>query len=306
MIAFVIALLLWLVPALVLQIILVLHHNKLKMASPAILWLVPYVGAVLTGQELWAERKDRVSREIGLEGFDVTEVRYKHIDIEDRSNEDITVPLEEAIVVDESPVRRRLIVDVLNRHPEDNVSLLERASRTDDTEVSHYATTAMTGIQSGYEARIADLESAYKEQKNSDILRSLRNELMRYIESGLVFGRVLYTYEEKLDDVLTELLQEFPGRRHYHRDWVENRVRMGRLDGVVEELEKDLNEWPDYMPFYRSYGDYAQAVGDSHLMQEVIKRAESSNAYFTRDDHDWIRFWEEAETQIGSGPQEGE
>ena len=37
MIAFVIALLLWLVPALVLQIILVLHHNKLKMASPAIL-----------------------------------------------------------------------------------------------------------------------------------------------------------------------------------------------------------------------------------------------------------------------------
>ena len=306
MIAFVIALLLWLVPALVLQIILVLHHNKLKMASPAILWLVPYVGAVLTGQELWAERKDRVSREIGLEGFDVTEVRYKHIDIEDRSNEDITVPLEEAIVVDESPVRRRLIVDVLNRHPEDNVSLLERASRTDDTEVSHYATTAMTGIQSGYEARIADLESAYKEQKNSDILRSLRNELMHYIDSGLVFGTVLHTYEEKLDGVLTELLEKFPGRRHYHRDWVENRVRMGRLDGVVEELEKDLNEWPDYMPFYRSYGDYAQAVGDSHLMQEVIKRAESRNAYFTRDDHDWIRFWEEAETQIGSGPQEGE
>ena len=261
---------------------------------------------MLTGQELWAERKDRVSREIGLEGFDVTEVRYKHIDIEDRSNEDITVPLEEAIVVDESPVRRRLIVDVLNRHPEDNVSLLERASRTDDTEVSHYATTAMTGIQSGYEARIADLESAYKEQKNSDILRSLRNELMHYIDSGLVFGTVLHTYEEKLDGVLTELLEKFPGRRHYHRDWVENRVRMGRLDGVVEELEKDLNEWPDYMPFYRSYGDYAQAVGDSHLMQEVIKRAESSNAYFTRDDHDWIRFWEEAETQIGSGPQEGE
>ena len=77
------------------------------------------------------------------------------------------------------------VVDVLNRHPEDNVSLLERASRTDDTEVSHCATTAMTGIQSGYEARIADLESAYKEQKgNSDILRSLRNELMHYIDSG--------------------------------------------------------------------------------------------------------------------------
>ena len=301
MIAFVIALLLWLAPALVLQIILVLHHKKLKMASPAILWLVPYVGAVLTGQELWAERKDRVSREIGLEGFDVTEGRYKHIDIEDRSNEDITVPLEEAIVVDESPVRRRLIVDVLNRHPEDNVSLLERASRTDDTEVSHYATTAMTGIQSGYEARIADLEAAYKEQKNSDILRSLRNELMHYIDSGLVFGTVLHTYEEKLDGVLIELLGEFPGRRHYHRDWVENRVRMGKLDGVVEELEKDLTEWPDYMPFYRSYGDYAQAVGDSHLMQEVIKRAENSNAYFTRDDHDWIRFWEETEAQTESG-----
>ena len=54
MIALVIALILWLAPALVLQIILVLHHKKLKMASPAILWLVPYVGAVLTGQELWA------------------------------------------------------------------------------------------------------------------------------------------------------------------------------------------------------------------------------------------------------------
>lgn len=296
MIALVTAVLLWLVPALVLQIILVSHNKKLKMLSPAILWLVPYVGAVLTAQELGAERRDRVSREIGLEGFDVTEVRYKHIDVEDRSNEDITVPLEEAIVVDDSPVRRRLIVDVLNRHPEDNVSLLERASRTDDTEVSHYATTAMTGIQSGYEARISELQAAYKEQKNSDILRSLRNELMRYIESGLVFGRVLYTYEEKLDDVLTELLQEFPGRRHYHRDWVENRIRMAKLDGVVEELEHDLNEWPDYMPFYRSYGDYAQAVGDSQLMQEVIKRAEASNAYFTRDDHDWIDFWEDRET----------
>lgn len=293
MIAFVIALLIWLVPALILQILLIRNHRKLKMLSPAILWLVPYAGLVMTAQELWAERKDRVSMEIGLEGFDVTEARYKHIDVEDRSNEDITVPLEEAIVVDDSPVKRRLIVDVLNRHPENNVSLLERASRTDDTEVSHYATTAMASIQSGYEGRIADLDAAYSDQKNPDILRSLRNELSQYIGSGLVFGRVLYTYEEKLDTVLAELLDLYPGRRHYHRDWVENRIRMGKLDGVVEELEKALREWPDYMPFYRSYGDYAQAIGDSNLMQEVIRRAEASNAYFTRDDHDWIDFWED-------------
>ena len=69
--------------------------------------------------------------------------------------------------------------------------------------------------------------------------------------------------------------------------------------------KRTLMSGPTTCPSIEATGDYAQAVGDSHLMQEVIKRAESSNAYFTRDDHDWIRFWEEAETQIGERAPRG-
>ena len=77
-------------------------------------------------------------------------------------NDRDVVPLEEALLLNDSSRRRELIMNVLNDNPGEYVELLKQARMNEDVEVVHYAITAMVELSKEYDYRLQKIEKIYE------------------------------------------------------------------------------------------------------------------------------------------------
>lgn len=83
-------------------------------------------------------------REQTLEKLHINEEIHKSILVADDEGEDTVVPLEEALLVDSPAQKRKLILSVLTDDPAGYYDLLQQARMDNDSEVVHYASTALS------------------------------------------------------------------------------------------------------------------------------------------------------------------
>jgi len=260
---------------------------------PVIL-LIPVVGPLIYLERVWMEEREKAGKkQIDLEKMEIDDVRYARIDHVQSNNESITVPLEEAMEINESRVRRSLIMDILRRDPDSYLTVLERASLSDDTELSHYATTSMMGIQSRYEKEIGDMEKL-REQFPDHVgledkyIRTLR----KYIDSGMISGQVKKVYQGKLDGALKKMLNLDPGRKAAWYESLMNQIQMGETDGVEKTIVDLIQRWPEEQRGYQVYMALAEKLKDPAMAAKVIEWAKDENVYLTREGKNWLEFWQ--------------
>ena len=82
----------------------------------------------------------------GLQELKVEDQEQRNILVDDRTDYANTVPLEEALIVDNPRQRRNLMLSILNENPGQYANLLSQARLNEDVEVVHYAATAMAQI----------------------------------------------------------------------------------------------------------------------------------------------------------------
>ncbi len=254
---------------------------------------LPIVGILILVDQIYVEKKQKsATKEIGLEKMTIDEIRYKRIDHNDSRDQDITVPLEEALVVNDAQTRRKLMIDILQKNPEENIGLLKSASATDDTEVSHYATTSMMSIQSRYEKQISEAEEAYRMlPESASAKRGYRRALKQYIDSTLITGNVLNIYQQKLKTVLIELMELYPDYKAYILEYLECRIALKETDGLEKEIESAMQRWPEEFGLYPIYVDYLQVTLQGERIPGALKRLKESGIYLHAEERQWFEFW---------------
>lgn len=108
-----------------------------------------------------------------MEPFRVDDELHRSIRVESRENAASTVPLEEALLLDSAEQRRKLILSVLTDDPVQYYDLLEQARLNDDSEVVHYAATAMAQISKQADAALQRLRSAAARKDGAELARWL-------------------------------------------------------------------------------------------------------------------------------------
>lgn len=93
----------------------------------------------------------------GLEQMRVDDEERRSILVEERADFANTVPLEEALIVNDSSQRRSLVMSILNDNPSRYIDVLSQARLNEDVEVVHYAATAMAPDQRQRRSYIAAL-----------------------------------------------------------------------------------------------------------------------------------------------------
>lgn len=83
---------------------------------------------------------------LGLEQMRVDDEERRSILVEERTDFVNTVPLEEALIVNDPRQRRSLVMSILNDNPSRYIDVLSQARLNEDVEVVHYAATAMAQI----------------------------------------------------------------------------------------------------------------------------------------------------------------
>ena len=83
---------------------------------------------------------------------------YRSIHIKPDDGVKETVPVEESLLFNPAVKRRKLLLNVLSQKASDYVSVLRRAGINDDTEVVHYAVTALVELRNEYTLRFDRME----------------------------------------------------------------------------------------------------------------------------------------------------
>lgn len=280
-------------------VFLLMRTGRLKSQSAVLtaVIFVPVCGLVILYIEECRERKLlNISRQLGLESFKISDVRYKRIAVDDDSDKDITVPLEEAISVNDASIRRRLMMDILHRNPEEYIELLQMTRTADDTELTHYATTTMMEIQNRYEAEIHDISKEYRDNPGDvGSLKRYRRLLQKYIDSGLISGRILEIYRRQLDSVLRELCRKAPDNSRYYKDYIRNRLALGSTEGLEKELIEMLDRWQDDESVYQIYVEYLWDKGRGSEIPRVLQQLKDRAVYISGNGRAWLKFWEKRE-----------
>ena len=278
-------------------IFLLMKQGKIKSSMvvyPAVV-LVPICGLVLLVIEEYRVRNTTPKeRQVGVESFKISDIRYKRIEVDDDSNETITVPLEEAISVNNASVRRKLMMDILHRNPEEYIELLQMTRTADDTELTHYATTTMMEIQNKYELEIHKLSEEIKENpKELQVLKKYRKVLLKYIDSGLISGKILEIYRAQLDDILRKLCEMLPENRVYFQDYIRNQIALGKNDNIDGQIMDMINRWPDEVQVYQIYVEFLWKSNRGDEIPGVLNRLKEGNVYLSSEGKAWLEFWEQ-------------
>lgn len=208
-------------------------------------------------------------------------------------DDELTVPLEEAMTVNDPAVSRKLMMKLLHTNPEQYVELLKKVTLSDDVELTHYATTSMMEIQSRYEDRIGRLLEEVKENPDdTDALVRCRNQLRAYIDSGLISDTILMQYRQRLEEVLDSLCRLQPGAVRYEFEYIENSIRLGRTNNIEKRLAVLREKLPQDARVYRLYVEYYYCTHNGDGIAGALKKLKERGIYLDNAGKQWLAAWE--------------
>jgi hypothetical protein len=176
-----------LVLALVYSLLILKRISRLRKEFIIPLFFVPVFGILSAiAIELINTRKKQVLQTLDLHKFTLNDDIYWKT-IRNRKDDQNIVPLEEAMIINDEKVRRKLMLDALFDDPKKYLDVLMIARNNEDIETAHYATTTIAKIQREFQLEIQKLTVELEENPgDQDILDQIILAHEKYIESGIL------------------------------------------------------------------------------------------------------------------------
>ncbi len=249
----------------------------------AVCVLVLEGGALAFGDDL---------RESTLEALRNNDRVHRQLLVEGREADSRTVPLEEALIVDPSHERRRLMLSILNDDPEGYISLLKDASLNDDGEVAHYAAAAMSQITKEADVKLQRLEQAYAaDPSNTGALNEYCDYLEGYLNSGLAEGKAAQLQLDQYARLLDKRLVATPNNRPLLLKAAAARIDLGDYDTAELYLQRllkvDLHDEKALLLRLRE----AACANDGELLRQTLDLMEGDGVYLSPKAREALEFW---------------
>jgi len=220
---------------------------------------------------------------------------------EDEMKDNI-VPIEEALVVNDKATRRALIIDVLYSNPTDYISQLYNAKANGDTEVVHYAATALAEIQKEFDLKFQDIEERRALDPNDEeIEEEYETVLENYISSRLLEGEALRKQLRIYSDLIDKKLRNPKTKGRWSLLY-----KKANADLMLEDtnaLDKDIiqmnEEWPDREGTYIFKLKNAILKKDKELIMSITEEIRNKNIYVSSELRSIMDFWKTREERLG-------
>lgn len=230
------------------------------------------------------------SAEIDVEKMRFESELYRSITIEDKKS-DMMVPIEEALLINSARERRSLIMDVLNDNPGDYVSFLQKAGNNDDTEVVHYAVTAMVEISKENDYMLQKLEAAYTaEPDNMDVLANYCDFLWKCLSQDLMQGQVEIMNRELYSQLMYKKI-EMNGTIIDYARLAENELKRKCVHAAGELIGKMEEKWPSSEEYMHLNIQYLASLNKGKEIKEFISRMENSDVFISSKTKEVFSFW---------------
>lgn len=229
--------------------------------------------------------------EIGVEKLKLESELYRSVTVDDGRAASGVVPIEEALVVNSARERRAIIMDVLNDNPKEYINFLQKAGNNEDTEVVHYAVTAMVEISKENDYRLQDLERRHAaDPENRELLCEYTDFLWNALCQGLMQGQVEVLNRETYSSLMQKKLDGGGTADDYARV-VENELARKNHTLAAACLQRMKAEYGDAEQYYLSMIDYLAALGRGEEIGRLIEEMERKNVFISSRTREVLAFW---------------
>lgn len=215
---------------------------------------------------------------------------YKSVSVDEKRS-DQTVPIEEALLINSAQEKRTLIMDILNEDPRDYVEFLQKAGNNDDTEVVHYAVTAMVEISKENDYTLQMLEAEYAASpRDLDVLSRYCDFLWSCLSQDLMQGQVEVMNRVLFSKLTQEKLTIEESLEDYCR-LVQNELARKNPDGVKSALGRMKKEWSQTEEYILLYIEYLALMNKGTEIKKFIKKVNGSQIFLSSQTKEVLAFW---------------
>ena len=246
--------------------------------------------------EVRSRGKQEAHEEVGIEKLKINDEVYRSILMDEDPIEDRVVPLEEALLINDPATRRDLMMEVMYSNPDDYVGQLKEARMNDDTEVVHYAVTALSELQKEYELQFQELDWKMKnDPEDDDIIDRYLKLLNRYLASGIAEGNDMDIKLRTYSEMLGMKIEKMPDRLPLWKAKAETDLKIREYPSALEEIHHIIKTWDGNEAGYLLLIQYYSAMKSRQGIERTLERIRRKHIYLTPEGRRWIRFWEKDE-----------
>jgi len=237
-----------------------------------------------------AFRKDG-GLEIGVEKLKLESELYKNVALDDKKIAASTVPIEEALIINSARERRSIIMDVLNDNPGEYIEFLQKAGNNDDTEVVHYAVTAMVEISKENDCKLQQFERMYSlEPDNFELLTQYTDFLWSCLAQNLMQGQLEAMNRELFSELMRKKTTADPTAEDYSR-MITNELKRKHYTAAGELLDRMEKLWPGDEKFYLLKIAYLAELKQGEQIKRMVDEIETGEIYMTGALKEALAFW---------------
>lgn len=264
-------------------------------------WAVPFAVMVpvwgigcLIVMEFTARGSGKAREEVGLEKLKINDEIYRSILMEEDPVEDMIVPLEEALLVNDASTRRQLLMEVMYSNPDDYVEQLMEARSNNDTEVVHYSVTALVELQKSYELRFQELyHRMEKDPKDGGALEECIELTEQYLRSGLLEDAARRVQLRNYSALLERRMEQVEADLPLWCKKIEADLMMGEYDAAYLGIGEVLEKWPKSEKGYLYLLRYYSLVKDRRGVDRVLELIGRREIYLSPEGRSELKFWQE-------------
>lgn len=240
--------------------------------------------------QILCKQTDRSS--VGVEKFQVESELYKGIVQDDSRSSGSTVSMEEALIVNTPKERRALIMDILNDNPKAYVEFLKMAGNNNDTEVVHYAVTAMVQIAKENDQTLWELEQKYiQDLENLTNLTTYCDFLWHCLEQGLMQGQVEQMNRNLFDTLIRNKIRLAPALLTDYLRCIQNDMALKNYTAASAMLENAGKIWPESEDLLILRIQYLADLQRAEDLQDLLKKLDEKAVYLSAKAKEVIAFW---------------
>lgn len=201
------------------------------------------------------------------------------------------VPLEEALLLDPAAQRRKLMLLLLADDPAQNYALLELARRNRDSEVAHYAATAMAQAGKRADQDLERLRQAYEAVPKEETAAAYRQQLQQMLDNGVVEGRAADLLRQQLETLLQAAMQQAPAY-DLGCQLAETQLALRNHAAAGQTITDLLHRWPQRETPWLLRLRWAAACRDGAALRIALQESQARQVWFSAAGREILQFWQ--------------
>lgn len=268
------------------------RKEKKAMALFPLVLLLPYIGLIGIGVYCIMVKISDRAENIPLDEIilPMEHMDFKKIESKERINN--TIPVEEALKINDIGVQREIVLNVAKRDPQQYLGVLKQALLSEDQEVSHYAATSITKLKRTLDKRLREAEKGYRADKSKESRREYIEALNVIINSELVVEGILNKHKQCLEKVLIEELSDIErSDRKYYRLLIEYFDDNNMFKESIYWAQRYKDQYPNEDDPLRLMLKIGFDSKDENLFRKTIQSILHADFPIRKSTMDLVAYW---------------